>query len=84
VFTPPKEFEWRPYGSSYWVCGHGVHDGDAAGARAPLSFARRLVAGGGVGGIRWVAVSQASAELRNTRKVELLPQSFFSVRCVGI
>ncbi|XP_066329007.1 uncharacterized protein [Miscanthus floridulus] len=49
VFTAPKEFEWRPYGNSLWVCDHGVHDGDVAGARALLSFARRLVAGGGVG-----------------------------------
>jgi hypothetical protein len=49
VYTAPKEFEWRPFGSSYWLCGHGVHDGDAAAARALLSFARRLVAGGGVG-----------------------------------
>jgi hypothetical protein len=49
VFTAPKEFEWRPYGSSYWVCGHGVHDGDVVGARATLSFARRVVAGGVVG-----------------------------------
>jgi hypothetical protein len=83
VFMASKEFEWRPYGSSYWVCSHGVRGGDAAGARALLSFARRLVAGGGVGGIRWAAVSQASEELRDTRKVERLPQSF-SVRCVGI
>ncbi|XP_066313121.1 uncharacterized protein [Miscanthus floridulus] len=40
VFTAPKEFEWRPYGSSFWVRrrGHG-------GARAPLSsFARCLQA----------------------------------------
>ncbi|XP_066384865.1 serine/threonine-protein phosphatase 7 long form homolog [Miscanthus floridulus] len=38
VFRAPKEFLWRPYGSSFWVRrrGHG-------GARAPLSsFARCL------------------------------------------
>jgi hypothetical protein len=39
VFTAPKEFQWRPYGSSFCVRrrGHG-------GARAPLSFARCLQA----------------------------------------
>jgi hypothetical protein len=39
VVTAPKEFKWRPYGNSIWVCDHGVHDGDVAGAMALLSFA---------------------------------------------
>jgi hypothetical protein len=43
VFMTSKGFEWRPYRSNYWVCGHGEHDGDAAEATTMLSFARRLV-----------------------------------------
>ena len=33
---------------SYWVCGHVIHNGDAAAAWALLSFAHHLVASGGV------------------------------------
>jgi hypothetical protein len=75
VYTAPKEFEWRPFGSSYWLCGHGVHDGDAAAARALLSFARRLVAGGGVGRAHTPCCPRISTFMRCTMPLTPMLQS---------